>query len=121
MYKPVKVLLYPAMYRFPMVENSLCGHCCKGEFPEEVNAPVSFGPNIMAMTSYISTYQNVPFKRLTHLFETIFGLHISEGSVSNMLKAMRKFSKTPYVMIRQKAAGGKVAGAGLYPYYYGFC
>jgi hypothetical protein len=28
-----------------------------------------------------------------------------------MLNAMRKFSKTPYEMIRQKAAGGTVAGA----------
>lgn len=88
-----------------------CGHCCKGQFPENVNAPVSYGPNIMAMTSYLSTYQNVPFKRLTHLYETIFGLHISEGSVSNMLNAMRKLSKTPYEMIRQRVAGGKVAGA----------
>ena len=88
-----------------------CGHCCKGQFPENVNAPVSYGPNIMAMTSYLSTYQNVPFKRLMHLYETIFGLHISEGSVSNMLNAMRKLSKTPYEMIRQKVAGGKVAGA----------
>ena len=88
-----------------------CGHCCKGRFPESVNAPVSYGPNIMAMTSYLSTYQNVPFKRLTHLFETIFGLHISEGSVSNMLIAMRKLSKTPYEMIRRKVAAGKVAGA----------
>ena len=59
-----------------------CRHCCKGRFPENVNAPVSYGPNIMAMTSYLSAYQNVPFKRLTHLFETIFGLHISEGSAS---------------------------------------
>lgn len=86
-----------------------CGHRCKGRFPENVNAPVSYGPNIMAMTSYLSTYQNVPFKRLTHLYETIFGLHISEGSVSNMLNAMRKFSKTPYEMIRQKVAGGRAA------------
>lgn len=88
-----------------------CGHCCKGQFPENVNAPVSYGPNIMALTSYLSTYQNVPFKRLTHLYETIFGLHISEGSISNMLNAMRKLSKTPYEMIRQKVAAGKVAGA----------
>ena len=88
-----------------------CGHCCKGQFPENVNAPVSYGPNIMALTSYLSTYQNVPFRRLTHLYETIFGLHISEGSVSNMLNAMRKFSKTPYEMIREKVASGKVAGA----------
>jgi len=29
-----------------------CGHRCKGLFPENVNAPVSYGPNIMAMTSY---------------------------------------------------------------------
>lgn len=62
------------------------------------------------MTSYLSTYQNVPFKRLTRLFETIFGLHISEGSVSNMLNAMRKLSKTPYETVR-KVAAGKVAGA----------
>ena len=34
------------------------GHCRKGQFPREVGAPVSFGPNIMAMTSYPSTYQN---------------------------------------------------------------
>lgn len=88
-----------------------CGHCCKGQFPENVNAPVSYGPNIMALTSYLSTYQNVPFRRLTHLYETIFGLHISEGTVSNMLNAMRKLSKTPYEMIRQRVAAGKVAGA----------
>lgn len=88
-----------------------CGHCCKGQFPEHVNAPVSYGPNIIALTSYLSTYQNIPFKRLTHLYEAIFGLHISEGSVSNMLNAMRKFSKTPYEIIRKKVVSGKTAGA----------
>lgn len=88
-----------------------CGHCCKGRFPENVSAPVSFGPNIMALASYLSTYQNVPFKRLTHLFETIFGLHVSEGTVSNMLNTMKRISKKPYEMIRRKVAAGKVAGA----------
>lgn len=33
-----------------------CGHCCKSRFPENVNATVSFGPNIMALASYLSTY-----------------------------------------------------------------
>lgn len=88
-----------------------CGYCCKGRFPENVNAPVSFGSNIMALASYLSTYQNVPFKRLTHLFETIFGLHVSEGTVSNMLNTMKRISKKPYEMIRRKVAAGKVAGA----------
>jgi len=88
-----------------------CGHCSKGQFPENVNAPLSYGPNIMALVSYLSTYQNIPFKKLASLLETIFGLHISEGTISNMLNSMRKLSKTPYEMIRQRVAKGKVAGA----------
>ena len=39
------------------------------------------------------------------------GLAMALCSVSNMLNSMRKFSKEPYEMIRQKVAGGKVAGA----------
>lgn len=88
-----------------------CGYCSKGKFPENVNAPVSFGPNIRAFVSYLSTYQNVPFKKMTDILENIFGLHISQGSVSNILNDMRKLSKTPYEMIRKKVANGKVAGA----------
>lgn len=105
------VIMATVMDHLQMQVKCSCGHCCKGQFPENVNAPVSFGPNIMALTSYLSTYQNVPFKRLTHLFETIFGLHISEGSVSNMLNTMKKISKKPYEMIRRKVADGEVAGA----------
>ena len=45
------------------------------------------------------------------MFETVFGLHISEGTVSNILNAMRRLSKKPYEMIRRKDADGKVAGA----------
>ena len=55
---------YASTKVYTMVVNHLqmqvkctCGHCCKGRFPESVNAPVSYGPNIMAMTSYLSTYQ----------------------------------------------------------------
>ena len=88
-----------------------CGHCCKGVFPEGVNAPVSFGPNIKALVTYLSTYQNVPFKRLTHILESLFGLKMSEGSVSNILNGMRKCSKKPYEMIRQRIAKSPVAGA----------
>jgi hypothetical protein len=82
-----------------------CGHCSKGQFPEEVNAPVSFGPNIMAMTSYLSTYQNVPFKRLTHLYETIFGLRIehAEGHAEILQNALRN---DPSESCRRKGCRG---------------
>ena len=51
------------------------------------------------------------FSVQANLFETVFGLHISEGTVSNMLNAMRRLSKKTYEMIRRKDADGKVAGA----------
>ena len=95
---------------FQMQLKCSCCRCRKGRFPEKVNAPVSFGPNIMALTSYLGTYQNVPFKRLAHLFETIFGVHVSEGAVSNMLNTMKKISKKPYEMIRRKVAAGNGPG-----------
>ena len=88
-----------------------CGHCSKGQYPENVKSPLSYGPNIMALTSYLSTYQNVPFKKLTHIFKTMFGLHMSEGTISNMLNTMRKLSEKPYEMIRQRIAKSNVAGA----------
>jgi len=88
-----------------------CGHCCKGEFPKEAAAPVSFGPGIMAFIGYLSIYQNVPFKRLVDLLEALFGLHVSEGTVSNILKKMRKYCRLPYEKIREKVAQARAKGA----------
>lgn len=88
-----------------------CGHQVKGVFPDNVKAPVSFGPNIKAFVTYLSTYQNVPFKKLTHIIKSLFGLSISEGTISNMLNDMRKCSKRPYEMIREKIAKSEVNGA----------
>ena len=40
------------MEHLQMKVKCTCGHCCKGQFPETVNAPMSFGPNITALVSY---------------------------------------------------------------------
>lgn len=83
----------------------------QGQVPRERERPGILRTQHHGLASYLSTYQNVPFMRLTHLFETIFGLHVSEGTVSNMLNTMKRISKKPYEMIRRKVAAGKVAGA----------
>jgi transposase len=104
-------IMYTATNHVSMHVKCSCGHCSKGLFPENVNAPVLFGPNIKAFVTYLSTCQNVPFKRLTHVLYTLFGLKMSEGSVSNILNDMRKCCKKPYEMIRRKIADSPVAGA----------
>lgn len=107
---PQSILAYVVNY-MQMEVKCTCGHHCKVQFPESVNAPVSFGPNITALVSYLSTYQTVPFKRLTEILEVIFGLHFSQGSVANILNRMRKLSKKPYELIRQKVIADNVTGA----------
>ncbi|MFI3316597.1 MAG: transposase [Rikenellaceae bacterium] len=83
----------------------------KGEFPKEVSGAVCFGHNIDATVAYFSTLQNVPFARLTHLMEVLFGVKMSQGSISNILKRMRKRAQLPYEMIRKSVEQSKVVGA----------
>ncbi|MFR9543363.1 MAG: IS66 family transposase [Rikenellaceae bacterium] len=88
-----------------------CGKCVKGEFPKEVSGTVCFGRNIDATVAYLSTLQNVPFARLTHLMEVLFGVKMSQGSISNILKRMRKRAQLPYEMIRKNVERSSVVGA----------
>ncbi|MFR9529509.1 MAG: transposase, partial [Rikenellaceae bacterium] len=83
----------------------------RGEFPKEVSGAVCFGHNIDATVAYLSTLQNVPFARLTHLMEVLFGVKMSQGSISNILKRMRKRAQLPYEMIRKSVEQSKVVGA----------
>ncbi|MFR9668118.1 MAG: IS66 family transposase [Rikenellaceae bacterium] len=88
-----------------------CGKCVKGEFPKEVSGTVCFGRNIDATVAYLSTLQNVPFARLTHLMEVLFGVKMSQGSISNILKRMRKKAQLPYEMIRKAIEQSSIVGA----------
>ncbi len=88
-----------------------CGKCAKGEFPNEVSGTVCFGRNIDATVAYLSTLQNVPFKRLTHLMEFLFGVKMSQGSISNILKRMREKADVPYEIIRKTIEQSAVVGA----------
>ena len=88
-----------------------CGKCVKGEFPKEVSGTVCFGRNIDATVAYLSTLQNIPFARLTHLMEVLFGVKMSQGSISNILKRMRKKAQTPLEMIRKVIEQSSVVGA----------
>lgn len=88
-----------------------CGCCCKGEFPSDVNAPVSYGPNVHAAVGYLSTMQHLPFKRLTEAMDFFFGIRMSQGSVQNILQRMRKKSCKGYQLIRRNVETSPVVGA----------
>lgn len=88
-----------------------CGHCNRGTFPCLVKPGVSYGVNIHAITAYLSTVQHIPFKRLTETLKDLYGIEISQGTVSNNLKRMRKQSRQGYEAIREAITQSPVVGA----------
>ena len=88
-----------------------CGHRVKGIFPDEARATVCFGENIQALVAYLSTTQVIPMKRMTDILGNMFGIEMSQGSVSNILNDMRKRAKRPYEEIRKAIEQAEVTGA----------
>ena len=88
-----------------------CGCQCKGEFPQEVTAPVSYGANIHALVAYMSTLPSLSFKRMVNILNTVFFLQMSPGSVSNILQRMRKKAAKEMKVICEKKDPAEVAGA----------
>jgi transposase len=68
--------------------------CCKARVtahaPADMPEGSPFGPGIQAVAAYLHGCQMVGFKRLTEVFEGLFGLTISQGGLSNMLARMGK-------------------------------
>lgn len=87
-----------------------CGHCVKGEFPKEVNGTVCYGPIIQSTVSYLSTLQDIPFKRLSDLMDNLFGVPMSQGTISNILTRMRKKAQMTYEKIRCEVEHAPVVG-----------
>lgn len=61
-----------------------CGVVAKGEFPENVIAPVQYGERVQALASYFAHQHFMPFERLSQMFEDIFGIGISPATCANV-------------------------------------
>jgi transposase len=74
-------------------EIKVCPHCgcqTKGKFPEDITQPAQYGPRVKAMASYLSHYQLLPYARLQELFEDVFKLPLSEGTLFNVTSVCYK-------------------------------
>ncbi|MCK5787727.1 MAG: IS66 family transposase, partial [Chlamydiia bacterium] len=64
-----------------------CPHCNKKTtalFPSGVTHKAQYGNNIQAMAVYLRNYQLIPLNRTIQLFNDLFKVSISEGSIVNM-------------------------------------
>jgi transposase len=79
-----------------------CGHITEGEYPQEANAPVSYGNNIESLIGYFHTRQYIPFKRMKEIFGDVFNAPISEGGIHYILDKLVTKAQPAYELIKQK-------------------
>ena len=88
-----------------------CGHCQKAAYPAHVRNHVQYGPRVEALIGYCSTYQYLPYKRLSDMLGQVFCLPISQGTVANVLERLAKKAAPVYEGIREQVSKGTVVGA----------
>jgi transposase len=88
-----------------------CGNLCEGVFPLNVNAPVQYGPRVEATVSYLSARQYVPYNRIAELFNDMFNMPVSEGSVGNLLQRFKGKAYPAYLLIKAEIEKATSVGA----------
>ena len=61
-----------------------CGKITNGLFPEEAVASAQYGERIQTLATYFTHQHFMPFERLSQMFEDIFGIKISQGTIANI-------------------------------------
>jgi transposase len=88
-----------------------CGHNNKASYPEGILTPVSYGPGVQSLVSYLSVRQYLPVERITELLSSLCGLSLSTGGVCYLLEKVKQKALPIYETIRQIVANGRVIGA----------
>lgn len=88
-----------------------CGHNNRASYPDGVVTPVSYGPGVQSLVSYLSVRQYLPVERITELLSSLFGLSLSTGGVCYLLGKVKQKAAPVYESIRQFVLKGKVIGA----------
>jgi transposase len=58
-----------------------CGALNSAAFPDGVNQPAQYGPEIKSLAVYLNQYQFIPYDRTEEFFKDLFGQAFSEGSL----------------------------------------
>ena len=86
-----------------------CGHKNGAPFPEGIKAFVSYGPKIRSLVVYFIVKQLIPFKRTTEIFQDLYSIHLSQGTLFLILAQVSKASKSAENKIKNTLINSAVA------------
>ncbi len=88
-----------------------CGCCNRDYAPRSRGGnAITFGKNIRAAATYMSVVQCMPHERLQSLFDTMFNVRISQGTLANIVREMPDKSKPAIELIERLIKESAVVG-----------
>lgn len=88
-----------------------CGHVNKCALPEECSKRISYGKTVQSLVAFLSHVQCVSFERICEILKEVFSLHISQGTVRNILAKIGDKSKSVCEYIRKRITESAVVDA----------
>ncbi len=88
-----------------------CGQCNQASFPTGAEGPVNYGNSVRGLVANLSVRQYMPYKRTVEFIEDIFGISMSEGTVTNLLAQFACSAQGHYNRIQQQVLHSPVVGA----------
>jgi transposase len=88
-----------------------CGRQHRSDFPEDVSAPVQYGPAVSAFAVYMTQYQLLPFERTAAVLDELAGIAISPGSIYSAVQTAAARVQAPVAAIREALVGAPLAHA----------
>jgi len=85
-----------------------CGAHTRASFPDEVNAPVQYGPRIAAFVIYLLHYQLLPEDRLAELMADLFGVKLVAATIARMSRTCAACLQDFVAAVRDLVAGAAV-------------
>jgi transposase len=62
-----------------------CGKSSKATFPDNIGKGAQYGTKIQAILTYFNQYQLLPYQRTQEMFQDLFNIHLSQGTIKNVL------------------------------------
>lgn len=88
-----------------------CGHHNRPSAPRKRGGnAVTFGDNIQALVTYYNVVQCIPYARLQSMLKTIFGIEMSQGTISNIIQEAKKKSEPAIALIKKLIMDSPVVG-----------
>ena len=91
----------------------ICSNC-KRRIPKQpfpIKGNVEYGDNIKTTIGYLNVHHNCSYVRIPQMFEDLFNIKISKGTIDNILKDLAEGLKNKYISIQNFIKNSSIIGS----------